>query len=129
MASNLLAKWAVGEAGYSPVEYMIWEYGGIVLGGVGFVYGRHLNLRVGKVCWFWGIIQGLLFGWGALWYVGILVEHPLSLASIIRRVAIVICMVVLGLWGFGERRTLSTRQKWLLFGGMGLFGVVVAANG
>lgn len=128
VGSNLLAKWGVGMLGYSPVEYMFWEYAGIVLAGVGFVYGRGLNLRIVKADWGWGIFQGLLFGGSALWYVGLLADHPLSIASVVRRVVIVLVTVIFGLWGFGEHKKLTRGQKWMLWMGVGLFGLVVSVN-
>jgi len=128
VGSNLLAKWGVGTMGYSPTEYMFFEYFGIVLGGIVFVYGRGLSLRLEKLDWIWGTVQGLLFGVGALWYIGIIAQHPLSVASVIRRVVVVIGTVILGLWGYGERQSLSRRQKWLLVAGVVLFGLVMAVN-
>jgi len=128
VASNVIAKWGVGSQDYSPVEYMFFEYLGVVLGGIIFVYGRGLSLRLTKSDWWWGIIQGLLFGVGALWYVSIIAEHPLSVASVIRRVVIVLMTVVLGLWGFGERQSLSSRQKWIMALGLLLFGAVILVN-
>ncbi len=128
VASNLLAKWGTGTLHYSPVEYMFFEYLGIVLGGIIFVYGRGLNLRLGKENWVWGILQGLLFGAGALWYIGIIAEHPLSLSSVVRRAVIVLITVLFGLWGFGENRKLSRSQKWMLMLGMMMFGMVIAVN-
>ena len=128
VASNLIAKWGVGTIGYSPVAYMLWEYLGVVVGGAIFVYGRGLNLRVGAREWGWGVVQGIMFGLGAIWYVGILAENPLSLASVIKRVTVIVVMVVAGLWGYGEGRRLSAWQKWMLLGSAVVFGVVVVAN-
>ncbi|MFH2085874.1 MAG: hypothetical protein ABII21_03775 [bacterium] len=128
VASNLVAKWAVSTMNYSAVTFMFFEYLGIVLGGVIFVYGRGLNLKVSRVDWGWGILQGLMFGAGALWYVSLLASHPLSIASVIRRVIIVLITVIMGLWGFGERQALNSRQKWLLVLGLLLFVLVVAVN-
>lgn len=128
VGSNILAKWGVGTIGYSPTEYMFFEYLGIVIGGIVFVYGRGLSLKMEKSDWAWGIVQGLLFGVGALWYVGIIAEYPLSLASVIRRSVIVLMTVVLGVWGFGESQTLTRRQKWMMGLGVVLFGSVVLVN-
>lgn len=128
VGSNLIAKWAVGSVGYSAVTFMFWEYLGIVLAGIGFVYGRGLNLKISKMDWGWGIVQGLMFGVGSLWYVSLLANHPLSIASVIRRVVVVLVTVSLGLWGFGERHTLDQRQKWLLLAGLLMFGLVVMVN-
>jgi len=128
VGSNLLAKWGVGSAGYSSVEYMFWEYLGVVVGGIIFVYGRGLSLKLPKSDWGWGMVQGLLFAVSALWYVGLLAEHPLSIASVIRRVVTVLMTSALGLWGFGERRALTQRQKWLIGVGLAIFIMVVLVN-
>ena len=129
VGSNLIAKWGVGGLRYSPVEFMFFEYLGIVLAGIYFVYGRGLDLKLSKRDWGWGIVQGLMLGGGALWYVGLLANHPLSIASVIRRVVIVLMTVLFGLWGFGERQSLSARQKWMLYLGLIMFGVVMGVNG
>ncbi len=126
--SNIQSKWAVASLHYSPTVAMLWEFAGLVVGGLGYVMWSKQGLPKGVKNWGWGVLQGLLFGWGAWWYVGLLTTAPLGVASILRRVVIVLVTITAALWGFGEWKKLSWRQGVTLGLGLLVFGVVMAVN-
>lgn len=126
--SNLQSKWAVSQLGYSPAQAMVYEYMGLLLGGVVYVGVRRQGIKVGFKNVAWGIIQGLLFGISALWYIKILSDHPLGISSMLRRVTIVLMTVSAGLWGWGERKRLSKTQIITLILGLLVFGLVMSVN-
>jgi hypothetical protein len=47
---------------------------------------------------------------------------------VIKRVTVIIVMVASGLWGFGESRRLTTRQKWMLLLAALVFALIVGVN-
>jgi len=110
--ANLVQKWAVAVIGLKPASYMIYEYLGLVLGGFIFVYGRHLTLKLKKADYLWGLLQGCLFSVSIIWYAELLRTYPLSVSSIIRRIAIVLGTTLAGLYIFREHKNMN-RQKYL----------------
>lgn len=126
--SNIESKWAVSQLHFSPALSMIYEYLGLLVGGIVYVVVKKQGMRVGWRSVGWGMIQGLLFGVSALWYVAILADHPLGISSMMRRVTIVLMTVVVGLWGWGEHKRLTWRQLLTLALGIIVFGLVMAVN-
>jgi uncharacterized membrane protein len=125
---NLQSKWAVTTLGYSAATSIFFEYLGIVLGGFIFVYGRGQSLSLGLKAWGLGALQGILFGVSALWYVDLLTTNPLGIASLIRRVTIVLVTVLFGILGYREGKNMSRRQM-IAFGiGVIVFGLVMSVN-
>lgn len=126
--SNIVVKWAVSVADISPVDYLFYEYVGLLLGGSIFLYGRGKHTRLGKHDLALGIVQGVLAVTGAIVYMSVLRFYPLSLASILRRVTIVMVTMLSGFFVFGERKGL-TRGQWVRIGlGIVVFGLVMAVN-
>lgn len=127
--SNIESKWAMTTLQYSPAAAMLYEFVGIVSGGLIYVYGKRQGMRVGWINLLWGIVQGLLFGVATIWYMGLLKTSPLTLASLIRRVTIVLLTASAGLWGYGEGKAMGVRQ-WVAIGmGLIVFGLVMGVNG
>jgi len=113
--ANIVQKWAIATIGLRPAGYMIYEYAGLIIGGIIFVYGRKLNLKLTKKDFVWGIFQGILFAISILWYGEILRTYPLSLSSIIRRIAIVLGTTFAGLIIFGEHKSMSKSRYIQMF--------------
>lgn len=126
--SSIESKWAVSSVGYSPIEAMLYEFGGIVVGSVGYVIVRKQGMRVGRENLVWGVLQGILFGAATIWYYDLLKTSPLGISSLIRRVTIVLLAASAGLWGYGEGKKMSVRQ-WIAIGlGLLVFGLVMGVN-
>lgn len=126
--ANIQSKWAVSQLHYPPATAMVYEFAGILLGGTVYVRAKKQSLRVGWGNMGWGVLQGLLFGGSALWYLTLLTNHPLAIASVMRRVTIVLMTAGAGLWGWGEHRRLSFRQIAALVAGLAVFGLVMGVN-
>lgn len=125
---NIQSKWAVTTLGYTAATSMFFEYLGIVLGGIMFVYGRGQNLKLGLKAWGMGALQGVLFGVSALWYVDLLTTSPLGISSLMRRVTIVLVAVVFGLLGYREGKKMSVKQMVSLGIGIVIFAMVMFVN-
>jgi hypothetical protein len=125
---NLQSKWAVATLGYSAATSIFFEYLGIVIGGLLFVYGRGQNLKLGWKAWGLGALQGVLFGVSALWYVDLLTTSPLGISSLMRRVTIVLVAVVFGLVGYKEGKRMSLVQMTSLALGIVVFAMVMLVN-
>ena len=126
--SNIESKWAMAQLHYSPAHAMIYEYAGLLVGGLVYVKMRKQTLRIGWENVGWGTLQGLLYGISALWYMALLTNYPLGISSVMRRVTIVLMTVTAGLWGWGEQRRLTWRQGLALSMGLIVFGLVMAVN-
>lgn len=126
--SNVQSKWAVANLGYTAAVSMVYEFLGIVTGGLFYVIYKKQGMNVGMKNTAWGIVQGLFFGGSALWYVGLLHDAPLGVASILRRVIIVLVTVGAGLWGYGESKKLEARQLIAIVLGLTVFGMVMFVN-
>ena len=126
VVANLAVKWAVAVAGVKPASYMFWEYLGLLFGGLVFVYARGQDLRVGRRQVVWGIVQGTLFAASVFWYATLRVTVPLSLSSIVRRVAIVTVTTLAGLFVFGEHKRITSGQWVSLALGFGVLAMLLA---
>ncbi len=128
VVSNLVTKWAVTTIGVKPASFMIYEYAGLILGGFIFVYGRRLSLRLRRDDYLWGVVQGILFAISALWYTELLRAYPLSLSSIVRRIAIVLGTTFAGLIIFGERKTMNKQKSLQTIIGIAILLVTLLVN-
>lgn len=126
--SNLQSKWAVSTLHYAPAQAMIYEYAGLLTGGLLYVKMRKQTLKVGWENAGWGVVQGFLYGVSAFWYIALLTDHPLGISSVMRRVTIVLMTVAAGLWGWGEHQRLTWRQLLALLMGLVVFGLVMTVN-
>lgn len=125
---NIQSKWAVSTLGYSAATAMFWEYLGIVLGGAVFVYGRGQNLKLGWKSWGWGIVQGILFGVSALWYITLLKTSPLGISSLMRRVTIVLVTLLVAFLGYREDKKMNAKQGFSLILAIVIFVLVMSVN-
>lgn len=128
VVSNIAIKWAVTNLGLMPTDYFLYEYIGLVGGGLMYVYWRGQSMRVGGKSLVLGAVQGLLFAISIILFAEILRSYPLSLASLIRRVVIVMVTVIAAFGWYKEGRALSLRQVVCLVGGVVVLGVVMLAN-
>ena len=79
------------------------------------------NARVGA----W---QGVLSIIGPAIYLNVLVSAPLSIASLIRRIAAILVTVVSGLWWYREGEVLPRRAWMSLVMAILAFGLVMGVN-
>ncbi len=126
--TNIESKWAVAILGYSPAQAMLYEYLGMIMGGLIYVSVKGQTLKVGWKNLGWGIAQGLLFGVSSLWYTGILRESPIEISSLLRRVTIVIISLIASLWGYQEIKKMNRSQIINLGLGIVVFAIVMLAN-
>lgn len=126
--SNIESKWAMSVLHYTPAQAMLYEYAGLIAGGVIYLIWKRQSLRTNKINILWGFLQGLLYAISTYWYIDLLTDHPLGIASLMRRVTIVLLTVVAGLWGWGEHKRLSWRQMATLGLGIIIFAIVMAVN-
>ena len=126
--TNIESKWAVAILGYSPAQAMLYEYLGMITGGLIYVSVKGQTLKVGWKNLGWGIAQGLLFGVSSLWYTGILRESPIGISSLLRRVTIVIISLIASLWGYQEIKKMNRSQIINLGLGIVVFAIVMLAN-
>lgn len=126
--SNIQSKWAMSVLHYSPAQAMLYEYAGLLLGGCTYMIWKKQTIVTAKANIAWGILQGILYAVSTIWYTSLLVEYPLGISSIMRRVTIVLMTVMVGLWGYGEQKRLSFRQILTLLLGLIVFGLVMTVN-
>lgn len=112
VVSNLMAKWAVSTLGLMPAGYMVYEYLGLVVGGLAYVLLRRQGVVVGVINTLWGVVQGLLFSLSILIFAEVLKIYPLSLASLVRRVTIVLVTVAVSMLWYKEGKGMK-RGQWL----------------
>lgn len=126
--SNIESKWAMSVLRYTPAQAMLYEYAGLILGGTMYMALKKQSMQTSTINILWGLLQGTLYAVSTYWYIGLLTDHPLGIASVMRRVTIVLMTVVAGLWGWGERKRLTWRQMATLILGIIIFGLVMAVN-
>lgn len=128
VVSNLMAKWAVSTLGLMPAGYMVYEYLGLVVGGLAYVLLRRQGVMVGVINTLWGVVQGLLFSLSILIFAEVLKIYPLSLASLVRRVTIVLVTVAVSMLWYKEGKGMK-RGQWLrLLGAMFVLLVMMWVN-
>lgn len=127
MAGNLVAKSIV--SGPTNVwAYFLAEQTGLTLAGVAILVIRRQNLRIGWENARVGVLQGIVAILGPIIYLNVLSVEPLSLASLVRRIASIIVTSVAGLWWYKEGKQLG-RRGWIGLGmGLVAFLMVMIVN-
>ncbi len=127
MAGNLVAKSIV--SGPTNVwAYFLAEQTGLTLAGVAILVIRRQNLRIGWENARVGVLQGIVAVMGPIIYLNVLSVEPLSLASLVRRIASIIVTSVAGLWWYKEGKQLG-RRGWIGLGmGLVAFLMVMIVN-
>ncbi len=126
--TNIESKWAVTTLAYSPAQAMLYEYLGMLAGGLAYVAYQGQTLRVGWRNVGWGALQGILFGVSSLWYVGLLRDNPIGISSLLRRVTIVLISLTVAFWGYREGKKMKREQVVSLVLGLLIFGLVMWVN-
>jgi len=85
-------------------------------------------LRIDKKEMRVGIWQGLVAITGPIIYLNILSTEPLSLASLVRRIAAILVTSISGLFWYREGKTLGVRGAWSLIIGFVAFVLVMWVN-
>lgn len=129
VVSNLAAKWAVSTLGLAPSGYLVYEYVGLLAGGLAYVTLRGQGMAVGLKNVGWGVGQGILFALSVLLFVEVLRSNPLSLASLLRRVTIVGVTVLVGLIYYREGKGMKKEAVWRLGGAGAILLFMMWANG
>lgn len=128
VAGNLVAKYYV--AGTMNVwNYLFAEQSGLMLAGIMIIWWRGQNMRVGWENARVGVLAGILSIIGPAIYLNMLVTAPLSIASLIRRIAAILVTVVTGLWWYREREGMGRRAWMSLMLAILAFGIVMGVNG
>lgn len=127
VAGNLIAKYYV--AGTMNVwNYFFAEQTGLMIGGIMIIGWRRQDMKVGWKNARIGVWQGLLSIIGPAIYLNVLVSAPLSIASLIRRIAAILVTVVTGLWWYRERDGMGRRAWISLILAILAFGIVMIVN-
>lgn len=127
VVGNLVAKYLV--AGQMNVwNYFYAEQMGLAAGGIGILLWRRQGMAVGKKNFWLGVSQGVLAIMGPMIYLNVLVSAPLSLASLVRRIAAIMVAVVYGLWWYREREGMGKRAGISLAVGIAAFVLILIVN-
>ena len=127
VVGNLVAKYFVtGEM--NVWNYFFFEQAGLMSGGVMIIILKRQGMRVGWGNARIGVWQGVLSIIGPIIYLNMLVSAPLSIASLIRRIAAILVSVVSGLLWYRERETMGRRAWISLVLGILAFGTVLGVN-
>ena len=127
VVGNLVAKYYVGGA-MNVWNYFFAEQTGLMICGIVILYLRGQSLQVGSKNWRIGMVQGILSIIGPAIYLNMLVSAPLSIASLIRRIAAILVTVVSGLWWYQEGGVLTARAWISLALAILAFGIVMGVN-
>lgn len=127
VVGNLVAKYYVGGS-MNVWNYFFAEQTGLMLAGIMIIGWRGQDMRVGWSNARVGIWQGLLSIIGPAIYLNMLVSAPLSIASLIRRIAAILVTVVTGLWWYRERDGMGKRAWMSLVLAILAFGLVMIVN-
>lgn len=127
VVGNLVAKYMV--AGQMNVwNYFFAEQVGLAAAGVVILALRGQDMRVGWKNARVGVGQGILAILGPTIYLNVLVTAPLSLASLVRRIAAILVTVVGGLLWYREGVGMGKRAWISLAMGILAFGIVLVVN-
>ena len=127
VTGNLVAKHFVsGEM--SVWSYFLSEQIGLTTAGFILLKLRGQDLRIDKKEMRVGIWQGLVAITGPIIYLNILSTEPLSLASLVRRIAAILVTSISGLFWYREGKTLGSRGIWSLIIGFVAFVLVMWVN-
>lgn len=128
VVGNVFVKYALS-LGVSSLAFLFWSY----LGGLGGAFvvlklrGQKIWLR--KVRDFGeSVMYGVVGVLGVFVYLEVLQKEPLSLASLVRRMATVSFSVMSGLFLFEERKKLKMRQMVGLGLGLVVVGLLMGVN-
>ncbi|GEM_PF-5962613 len=124
---NLYVKYTV-VAGMSSAPFLVYQNAGMLTGLLVLALVRGQSLRMGGRAELAAILQGLVGGLSVLVFLEILRTYPLSIASVVRRVATVVFTTSSGLWYFREKERLNGRRMAALVLGLVVFGLVLAVN-
>lgn len=127
VGGNLIAKYFV--AGQMNVwNYFFAEQTGLMVGGVVIMILRKQNIKVGWHNVRVGVGQGILSILGPMIYLNVLVTAPLSIASLVRRIAAILVTVLSGLLWYRESERMGARAWISLAVGILAFGIVLCVN-
>lgn len=127
VVGNLVAKYYVGGT-MNVWNYFFAEQTGLMLAGIVIIGWRGQDMRVGWSNARVGVWQGILSIIGPAIYLNMLVSAPLSIASLIRRIAAILVTVVTGLWWYREREGMGRRAWISLILAILAFGIVMGVN-
>ena len=74
------------------------------------------------------MVQGILSAIGPAIYLNVLVSSPLSIASLVRRIAAILVTTLSGLWWYREREGMGRRAWISLALAILAFGIVMGVN-
>jgi len=127
VVGNLVAKFFV--SGQMNVwNYFFLEQEGLAVASVAILFLRGQNLRVGWKNARIGVLQGMIALLGPIIYLNILAENPLSLASLVRRIAAIGVTSVSGLLYYKEKDKMGRRAWISLAVAILAFGIVMFVN-
>lgn len=127
VVGNLVAKHFV--AGEMNVwSYFLSEQIGLTLAGIVFLKVRDQDLMIDIKELKIGVAQGLVVITGPIIYLNILSSEPLSLASLVRRIAAIMVTSASGLFWYKEGKTLGARGVVSLITGFIAFVLVMWVN-
>lgn len=127
VGGNLVAKSIV--SGPTNVwAYFLSEQLGLTLAGVIILLLGKQNLKIGWANARIGALQGIVAILGPIIYLNILSVEPLSLASLVRRIASILVTSVSGLWWYQEGKYLGKRGWMGMVLGLMAFAIVMYVN-
>lgn len=127
VVGNMLAKYFV--SGKMDVwDYFFVEQTGLTLGGILILYQRKQGLSVGWENTKVGILQGIIALLGPIIYLNVLALYPLSLSSLVRRIAAIAVTSISGLLYYRERDGMGYRSYVSLIVAMLAFVIVMLVN-
>lgn len=128
VVGSLVAKYFVSGP-MNVWNYFFFEEAGLMGGGIAILALRKQGMRVGWHNARIGVWQGLLAIAGPIIYLNVLVDSPLSLASLMKRIATILVSVTSGLLWYREREVMGRRAWISLALGVLAFVVVLGVNG
>lgn len=125
--ANIAAKYFL-KTGIPPFLYLFVEQIGLLIGGWIYVTSRGQGMKLSVRSWRIGLLQGLFAVAGPMIYIYVLMTEPLSLASVVKRLAALLVTVVMGLMFYHERDNMGRRGWVSLTLGLIAFGLVMGVN-
>lgn len=125
--ANIAAKYLL-QTGIPPFLYLFVEQVGLLIGGWIYVTSRGQGMKLSAKSWGIGLVQGVFAVAGPMIYIYVLMSEPLSLASVVKRLAALLVTVVMGLMFYRERDFMGKKGWVALSLGLIAFGLVMAVN-
>jgi uncharacterized membrane protein len=125
--ANIAAKYFL-QTGIPPFLYLLVEQVGLLIGGFIYILGRKQGLNLSIRSWKIGLLQGLFAVAGPMIYIYVLMSEPLSLASVVKRLAALMVTVLMGLLFYKERDKMGKRGWISLILGLVAFSLVMIVN-